>query len=347
MSQKKLYIIANFGGPREEKEIAPFLKELLSDPEVIRTPFPLFIQKPFFQWVAKKRAKTVLKEYQKMGGKSPIFEDTEQIGSMVKELLQEDLLCFHRYLPSTHTFFFQRVKEIAPSETIVFPMFAQFSYTTTGSIAKFFYEKMPYKERLKWVFSYASQEPFVQCFVEKIQKALQDAQFTQENTFFLFSCHGLPYEYVKKGDPYQKECEISFQKILSYFPKALGKIAYQSQFGKKEWLRPYTQDVCKNISIYREKRPHVLLIPLSFTSDHLETLVEIEELYLPLIKEQGLKAYRCPALNTEKTWICAIKHLMQNSPLFETKKLLRLPTEKATFLQKTLSLLRKFKSATI
>ncbi len=320
---KKLYIIANFGGPRNPSEIAPFLQELLTDPEVIRTSLPSFLQKLLFSFIAKKRAKTVSKEYQKMGGKSPLFADTEKIGLLLEELLKEKVLCFHRYLPATHAAFFEAVKTRNPEEIIVFPMFAQFSYTTTGSIAKLFYRKISPKEKVKWVFSYALHEGFIKNFVQNIQEAMERVGFLEEKTLLLFSCHGLPEEYVMQGDPYQKQCEESQQKILSFFPKAIGKIAYQSQFGKKKWIEPYTQEVCENITNYSQGRDNVLIIPLSFTSDHLETLVEIEDMYLPLIQKNGLKAFRCPALNTEKRWVHAIVQILQESPLYETKRLLR------------------------
>src|SRR5690606_11465904 len=98
---------------------------------------------------------------------------------------------------------------------------------------------------------------------------------------------------------------------MKAFPQALGRLAFQSKFGPGEWIKPYTIDVCESILSWKEDKSHVLFIPLSFTSDHLETLFEIEEDYVPVVKNQGLDAYRVPALTRDPHWIDAIETILQ------------------------------------
>ncbi|MBI3236407.1 MAG: ferrochelatase, partial [Chlamydiales bacterium] len=270
-------ILVNFGGPRSLEEIEPFLIELLTDQDVVSTSFPPFLHRLLFTRIAKKRAKEIKTDYQKIGGKSPIFEDTEAIASRLRSKLPFPLITFHRYLPDTHPFFFQELKKLEGCEKIrVFPFFPQFSYTTTGSIARFFQKNLCGKlvDKLFWIKSYPTQDPFVKAFQNTIRKCLEDNSLLEEETLLLFSAHGLPQRYVLAGDPYQKECEQSFAKIAKGFPLAGHKLSYQSLFGKEVWIKPYTSQLCKTL---QTPYKNVVVVPLSFTSDHIETLFEIEE----------------------------------------------------------------------
>jgi ferrochelatase len=107
------------------------------------------------------------------------------------------------------------------------------------------------------------------------------------------------------------------------FPSSLGRLCFQSKFGPGEWLRPYTNEACRQILDWHQGRENVVFIPISFTSDHIETLYEIEELYLPLIREKGLMAKRCPALNLDKDWIDSLQEISEHEPLIKNNQLVR------------------------
>ena len=138
-----------------------------------------------------------------------------------------------------------------------------------------------------------------------LQNGLQE-----ESVFFLFSAHGLPKTFVEQGDLYAYECEISYQAVMQGFPKAEGILCYQSKFGPGEWLRPYTEEVCRSITHYHKGRAACIFVPISFTSDHIETLFEVEEQYMPLIAQQGLLSLRTPALNRQPEWLDAITKIL-------------------------------------
>lgn len=303
MSPQKV-LIANFGGPRHLDEIESFLIALLTDPDVIQTPFPQYLQNLFFTRVAKKRALKIRHDYELIGGKSPIFEDTEFIAKAL------NALTFHRYLTSTHP-------TSIPDGVVVFPMFPQFSYSTTGSIAQWFYQNL--STQPLWIKSYASHPAYIQCMVALLQEFLVANNLKEEECYFLFSAHGLPQKFIDQGDPYNLECESSFRCISSFFPKAECGLCFQSKFGRGEWLQPYTDEMCKNLVTDKK----VIIIPLSFTSDHIETLFEIEKLYLPMLRERGIQVYRLPALNRRPDWIQAIATIIKDAKQEETPALIR------------------------
>lgn len=320
------YLIVNFGGPRDLQEIEGFLKELLTDQEVIRTPFPSFLHRLLFTRVAKKRAVKIAPEYAKIGGKSPIYEDTEKMAAALQQNVRAPVLTFHRYLPTTHASFLSAVKQIPKDHQIrVFPMFPQFSYATTGSIALFFSRYLCGKSlnQLSWIKSYAAHPLYLRAFEQQIRLCLKQHQRKEEEVCLLFSAHAIPRKFVCTGDPYEKECYLSFNTLKKQFPQAVCHLSFQSQFNKQEWLRPYTSDVCEEIADWAQGRKTVVVVPLSFTSDHIETLFEIEELYLPIIRNQGFSAIRCPALNHHPDWIQAIIAIMQQEETLVNQMLVR------------------------
>jgi ferrochelatase len=312
----KTYLLVNFGGPRDLGEIRPFLTELLQDQDVVRTRFPSWLHRRIFARAAKRRAEQVRGDYEAIGRKSPIYEDTEVLAQKLSEKLHARVLTFHRYLPSTHAESIRAIEQCSSSEIWVIPCFPQFCYATTGSIARFFLSKLSASalHKLRWIHSYATHAAYISASQQRIREMLPS-----DNVLLLFSAHGIPEAFVSSGDIYETECQQSFRAIAAGFPFAESRLCYQSKFGKGEWLKPYTNEVCASLGSGKE----VVVVPLSFTSDHIETLFEIEELYLPKIRAGGRKATRCPALNLEPYWVEALAHIAESSPLTHTQMLVR------------------------
>src|SRR6185295_13080592 len=122
---------------------------------------------------------------------------------------------------------------------------------------------------------YAGHPAFIKAYQRRIAEFMQEKELKEEETIFLFSAHGLPQKYIDAGDIYESECNLSFQLVAKGFPKAISKLSYQSKFGKGEWLRPYTDKLCQEIE--DEGRKNLVFVPISFTSDHIETLFEVEK----------------------------------------------------------------------
>lgn len=323
--QKLAYLLINFGGPRNLQDIEPFLSSLLTDRDVVRTNMPQFLQNLVFTRVARRRAEKIKHDYIEIGGGSPIYADTEWIAHALQNQLQAPVLTFHRYLPETHAGALAAIEEIDANVLRVFPLFPQFTYATTGSIARLFEKKLSQKtlNKMRWVKSYPSHPAFIDATKNAIREFMALRGLEEKETILLFSAHGLPKEFVEKGDPYEYECNLSFMKVMEAFPNALGRLAYQSKFGPGEWLRPYTQDVCEEIELWNCDRKHVVFVPISFTSDHIETLFEIEKQYMPLIAEKGLYPYRMPAFNRRQEWLDCIVAILQDSTPATTAMLVR------------------------
>lgn len=322
---KKCLILVNFGGPRSLSEIEPFLRALLCDQDVVRTRLPKPLHYLLFSRIAKKRALKVEEDYRMIGGASPIYNGTENLADILRERLPFPLLTFHRYIPKTHALFFEEIQKESFDEILVFPLFPQFSYTTTGSVARFFQKHLQASItcKMRWIKSYPAHPGFVKASQAIIQEFLSAHNLLEEECHFLFTAHGLPQAFIDEGDIYQDECRASFQAISKGFSKATAQLCFQSKFGKGEWLRPYTNDLCEAISLFAKEKKNILFVPLSFTSDHLETLFEIEELYLPIIRKQDLNAFRLPALNLHPKWVEGILSIIQERDFCNTQMLIR------------------------
>lgn len=316
-------ILANFGGPRSLQEIPEFLTTLLTDEDVIRSPFPRFFEKWFFKRMALKRAQTIAHDYSLIGGKSPIFDDTEKLAQELRARLDLPVVTFHRYLPQTHDDFLQQIEASSAEEFLVLPLYPQFSYATTGSIARFFDARVKKASRFRWIKSYGIHESYIEAMQRCISDFLASENLDPKDVVLFFSPHGIPQDFVDQGDPYERECHLSFDAIKEAFPESHSLMAFQSKFGPGEWLRPYTSELCEIPLTWNHGRKNVVFIPLSFTSDHIETLFEVEHQYLPPIRKAGLHAYRCPALNHRIDWIKSLCTIAQDPHHFSNRALIR------------------------
>ena len=319
------YVLANFGGPRHQKEVFPFLQALLTDQDVIQTKLPPFIHRFLFTRIAKKRTKKASEMYQIIGGKSPIYEGTEALANALQKLLHSYVSVFHRYLTETHQSFIDTLLQHPYKEIHILPLFPQFSYATTGSIARWLQEKLPSHivSKICWVKSYPTHPVFIEAHQRHIKEFLKQHNLREQETLLLFSAHGIPQKYVDTGDPYENECNNSFESIRCAFPQALSVLCYQSRFGHRKWLKPYTIDVCQKISSLAEHRKHAVFVPLSFISENLETLYEIEKTYMPIIRSQGLNAYCMSALSSRKDSVFTFISIFENAPLCTNQMLIR------------------------
>lgn len=310
---KKGYFLVNFGGPRDLEEVKEFLQELLSDQDVVRSGLPKFLHQPLFRAIAARRSNRIRQEYSHIGGKSPIYEETEWLAQEMRNTLKGPLWTFHRYLPKTHYDFCKQIPLMNQLDEIyVFPLFPQMSYATTGSIARWFQNHLPGElwQKLRWVAGYSAHEGFIEAYRERVQETLDKLEWKPSETAILASFHGIPKSFVQGGDPYSVQCERSFHALKAFFPQAVWKMSYQSKFGPGEWLRPYTSDVCLE-ACWRENRKRVLVVPLAFTCDHIETLSEIENEYLPLFRQQGCEAFRVSSLNRSQTFLQAVLAILK------------------------------------
>ncbi len=304
---KKGVILSNLGGPLSLEDIEPFLYNLFSDPYIFKLPF----QKPLARLIAKFRAKATRKYYELMGGKSPQYEQTKAQAEALKEKLGEDYevtVGMRYWKPFIRDAVLELTQKGIKSITFL-PLYPQYSVTTTGSaIAEF---QRVLKElnlndlTVKIIKDFHDHPLFIKAWIEQIKKTLPEP----EGYHFLFSAHSLPVKIIEQGDPYKEQTERSVRLIMENFPGQDYTLAYQSKVGFGKWLEPATDEVINEL--IKEGVKKLLVIPISFVSEHSETLYELDYQYKNLALSLGYEDFvRAPTLQTNPIFIECLKALV-------------------------------------
>jgi len=316
-------LLLNLGGPENLEDVRPFLYNLFSDPDILRTPLP-FLQKPLGWAISTFRHKKSQEAYRSIGGGSPIRQITEAQASALEESLRKKGLVnakvyigmryWHPYTDEA----VEQMKKDGIEKIIMLPLYPQFSISTTGSSLRLLDVMMKddsYLEKTKYtvVPSYPTRAGYVAAQAELISKEL--TKFPEpEKAHIFFSAHGVPRSYIEQaGDPYQKqieECVSAIMRKLNVPNKYT--LAYQSRVGPVEWLRPYTDEAIEELG--KEGIKDLVVIPISFVSEHIETLEEIDQEYKELAHESGIERWaRVPALDTNPSFIEDLADMVMES----------------------------------
>ncbi len=307
---KKGVLLLQMGGPCCISGIEGFLFNLFNDRFIIQLPrFLKPFQKYLAKFIAAQRAPKVAVNYEMIGGRSPILYETQLQAKALEDELNsktdDEYQCFiaMRY---TWPFLKDSFKEIETANLDsldVIPLYPQYSIATTGSSfweCKTMFKENGFKDRVKvnYTVSFEDNEYFTELIKNRIEEKLN--LFPQDQKIkVLFSAHGLPVKYIEKGDPYQKQIEKSYNAILNKLdPKTLEKIdpmiSFQSRVGPVKWLEPNTEDVLEELG--KEGIKSVLIVPISFVGDHIETLHELGIEYKEVAQEHGIENYHVTRL---------------------------------------------------
>jgi protoporphyrin/coproporphyrin ferrochelatase len=305
-------LLLNLGGPEQLSDVRPFLYNLFSDPEIIRIPFK-WLQKPLAWFISTSRASKSQENYRQIGGGSPLRRITEEQGNALQKVLRDKGMDATVYIgmrywnPFTEEAIAQ-IKRDGVEDLVVLPLYPQFSISTSGSsfrILEDLWKEDPELQKINYTVipSWYDRPGYVESMADLVRQELDHCANPQEATVF-FSAHGVPVSYVKEaGDPYQAEIEDCTALIM----KALNRpnphvLAYQSRVGPIEWLQPYTED--ELVSLGEKGTQELVVVPVSFISEHIETLQEIDMEYREIALESGIKNFRrAPALNTYPKFI--------------------------------------------
>ncbi|MDK9721057.1 MAG: ferrochelatase [Rhodospirillales bacterium] len=285
---KTAVVLFNMGGPDSLSAVKPFLFNLFNDKAIIAAPKP--IRWALAKYISAKRAPIAREIYARIGGRSPLLEQTERQAKALKERLGPNHDCFiamrywHPFLEDTA----KRVADYRPDRVVLLPLYPQFSTSTTGSSFTGWEKAGALLPEPARICCYPELPGLAQAFAEGIREALVEAsRFGLPK--LLFSAHGLPKSLILKGDPYQSQIERTAAAIL----KALGEhvdsqVCYQSRVGPMEWIGPET---ILEIKAAGAKRQPVIVAPLAFVSEHSETLVELDIEYRHLAELAGVPCY--------------------------------------------------------
>ncbi len=312
-------LLLNLGGPEQLSDVRPFLFNLFSDPEIIRIPIAA-LQKPLAWIISTSRAKKSQANYEKIGGGSPLRRITDDQARAIETQLRlqgEDAKVYvgMRYW---HPFTEDALAEIKRDEIeqlVILPLYPQFSISTSGSsfrlIEKIWRENPQLQPPQYTVIADWYKEPgYLQAMTGLIANEIDKCP-DPDRAHVFFSAHGVPVSYVEEaGDPYQTEIEDCTKVIMQTLGRSNDySLAYQSKVGPIEWLQPYTEDAI--VGLAERGITDLVVVPISFVSEHIETLEEIDIEYRELAEEAGIHTFnRVPALDTNPIFIQALVDLV-------------------------------------
>jgi ferrochelatase len=314
-NKKTAIVLFNLGGPDNLKAVKPFLFNLFFDKNIIRVSafFRYFIAK----LIAFRRAPIARKIYENIGGRSPIVPETEKQINALKEALKKDFntdfkifMCMRHWHPMSFEIV-EKIKNYSPDEIILLPLYPQFSTTTSGSSIEDFKQELIRQKIIaecKTICCYSEDEDFTKAHAELIDEAIEKIS-DKDNYQILFSAHGLPKKIVEDGDPYQWQVERTVNAVLDNMKNSEldYKITYQSRVGPMEWLKPDTEEEIK-VAVLQKKE--LIVVPIAFVSEHVETLVELDIEYKKIAEKGGINYIRVPALGTNKYFINSLKNVI-------------------------------------
>lgn len=313
---KVAVVLFNLGGPDRQAAVRPFLFNLFRDKAIIG--LPAIARYPVAALISGLRAKSARANYAVMGGGSPLMPETQQqADALAAELTRRD--------PSTETRVFismrywhplsaetaRAVKAFEPDEVVLLPLYPQYSTTTTASSFEAWHKAFRQKTATRALCCYPDHNGVIDAHVSRILAAY-DAAGRPEPIRILFSAHGLPEKIVTAGDPYQAQIEAMAAAILRRLPGQWDSaICYQSRVGPMKWLGPTTPQA---IEAAAGDGVGVLVVPIAFVSEHIETLVELDHEYAELAKGLNCPSYvRVPALGALPAFIEALADLAQEA----------------------------------
>ncbi|GAM27297.1 hypothetical protein SAMD00019534_104720 [Acytostelium subglobosum LB1] len=325
---KTAILMLNLGGPQTLNDVEPFLTRLFTDRDIIKLPF----QETVGRLIAKRRSPAVQKLYQSIGGGSPIGKWTEIQGKALSQRLDQlspqsaPHKCYigFRYASPLVDDAIQQMTKDGVTRAVAFSQYPQFSCTTTGSSLNNLWKSLETKgleSKFDWsiIDRWPLHEGFVSTVASKIQQAL--THFANEakrlnligeaaQPVLLFSAHSLPMRTVERGDPYPTEVAATVSAVVQTLGDQVPQhiLCWQSKVGPLPWLVPKTSDTVVRLA---KAGRNVIIVPIAFTSDHIETLSEIDIELKHLAHENGMKVFmRSESLNDDPKIIDAMADIV-------------------------------------
>lgn len=284
---KRAVVMMNLGGPQHLDEVKDFLLEIFNDPLIIRLPNP-------WRWlvaqlISRRRAPQARQVYSLLGGRSPLFEETEAQARALENLLGEEWRVFvaMRYARPRAAEVVSAIAAWGPDEVVLCPLYPQYSTTTTLSSVR---EWEVVAKEWGWPTRVVTSYPTLPGLVRYYQASIGEALRGFEQARVLFSAHGLPQKIVDEGDPYVEQVKATVEAVVAGLPDEVEWVlSFQSRVGPMKWVKPYTDQEIKRAGA--EGRG-VILVPIAFVSEHAETLIEMDVEYKELAIASGVPFYK-------------------------------------------------------
>ncbi len=304
--EKVCVIFLNMGGPEDLSQVREFLYNIFSDRSIIQLPGGKTFQKPFARMISKFRAKKVQKRYEQIGGGSPLLHWSKIQAEQVENLLKsrfEGIKCMvgMRYLPPYIQEPISEAYDNGYRRMVFVPLYPHYCRATTGTAfeqVKIALANYPDIEAL-FVSDYHDDPGYTSLLHKYIIDNIP------ENANLLFSAHALPEKFVLEGDPYvaqiRRTVEIAAKGMEFY-------ISFQSRTGPVKWVEPDTIEMTRQL--LSKSDSDLFIVPISFVSDHIETLYEIDVELKELMGENGNRIKRMPMFNGDEKFSAALSYLI-------------------------------------
>ncbi len=315
-------VLFNLGGPDKVEDVAPFLYNLFMDPAIIDLPLRGRLRHWLCKAISSRRSRSVGKDYEVIGGGSPINRLTREQAQSLETLLNSQFgapagVTFHTYMAHRYWHPFSeeaaaRMQQDGIDKVVLLPLFPQYSKTTTGSSFLYWWMLDQEGEIPRWpttyVGEYAANPKYVQALSERIDEALQRfPKKLREAVHLLFSAHGTPVKEMKeRHDPYCCLIHTTVDRVMAHRGQDRPfHVAFQSKVGPAEWLTPSTPDQLEALAKAGHKA--VLVIPVAFVTEHIETSYELDIEVREEAEAAGITHYEVmPALNCHPLFIEAL-----------------------------------------
>jgi ferrochelatase len=319
MAQKRIGVVLfQLGGPDSLESIEPFLYNLFCDPDIIDFPFARIARQPLARLISMRRARHVAHHYAEIGGKSPILAFTQRQAEALESELRREfdarvVVAMRYWHPLTE----EAIEELAahaPEEVVLLPLYPQYSKTTTGSSINEWnrrFQPNGWNPRVHVVTEFYRETAYLDAVTAAIDASLRDFE-NPADVDMVFSAHSVPVAVIDRGDPYQRQIEHTVDLVWERgrWP-ARRHLCYQSKVGASKWLRPSMHETLRSLSAAGSR--NVLVVPISFVSDHVETLHEINIEHREQARSLGIEDYRMmPGLNDSREFIAALAGLVRN-----------------------------------
>lgn len=315
-------LLFNMGGPGTLDDVEPFLVNLFSDRDIIELPMGALLQPVVARLIARKRGPDVRRNYASIGGGSPQLALTRAQAASLQERLALTTgrrvvveIAMRYWQPDTEHAL-RRLAAAGVSRVVTLTLYPHYSRATTGSSRREFDRVL---SRPEWrgrfdvshVDAYPDHPLYLDAMTDTVRRALDGFAPARRNQVTLvFSAHGLPQKFIDEGDPYVEHTQRTVQGVL----RRLGVrnpyvVAFQSRTGPVKWIGPGTEDVLRELGTIGVR--DVLMVPVSFVCDHIETLYEVDQLFRDAARAAGIEDYRrTAALNTHPLFIAALADLV-------------------------------------
>jgi ferrochelatase len=315
LAGKLAVVLFNLGGPDRLESVEPFLFNLFNDPAIIG--LPGLVRYIFAKVISRRRAPVAREIYAQMGGRSPLLEQTREQATALQGCLRQRghdagvFVCMRYWHPMSDETA-ASVKEFAPKEVVLLPLYPQFSTTTTGSSLQDWQRAVGSEVPNRAVCCYPAESGFVVAVARLIREQLEQVPSTQKRRV-LFSAHGLPKKVIARGDPYQWQVEKTVAAVVRTLDiEALDyAICYQSRVGPLAWIGPSLDEELERAA---RDRVSVLVVPTAFVSEHSETLVELDIEYRQKAFDLGISGYaRAATVGTAEEFIVGLAELIEDA----------------------------------